>query len=119
MRKFLFSILLLLFGLLVLLFLVANRQAVFISLDPIDVDHPALALGPMPLWAALMAMMLVGYMLGGIGMWISGRGTRRKASERKIRIRELEHELALATRQDPAEAQAQPRVQPVPAIERQ
>lgn len=96
MRNFLFSAFLILLGLLILLFLLANRQLVYISLDPIDPADPAIALGPMPLWAALMVMMVVGYILGGIGMWLTGKGTRRKASERKVRIRELEHEIAMS-----------------------
>lgn len=102
MRKFLFSLILFLSGTIILLFLLANRNSVYISLDPINLSDPAFAVGPMPLWTALMAMMFVGYVLGGLGMWLSGKGVRRKATERKHRIRELEHQLALANNPPPS-----------------
>ncbi len=96
MRKFLFSTFLLLFGLVFLVFLVANRQPVTISFDPLSTESPAIAFGPLPLWAALVTTLFIGYLFGGLGMWLSGKGTRRKASERKREIRRLKEEIETA-----------------------
>lgn len=113
MRKFLFSAFMFVLGIIILLFLLANREDVYISLDPINTANPAFSVGPMPLWAALMLMLFIGYVLGGIGMWLTGKGTRRKASERKARIKELEREVAVARAEEPEPAPS------VPVIQRQ
>ena len=93
MRKFLFSTFLLVFGLVFLVFLVANRQPVVISFDPLSSETPAFALGPLPLWAALISTLFIGYVFGGVGMWLSGKGTRRKSTERKREINRLKREI--------------------------
>jgi len=111
MRKFLLTAFLGVTGLIILLFLLANRMPVYISLDPINIVNPAFAVGPMPLWAALIAMMFIGYFLGGLGMWLSGKGLRRKASERKHRIKELEHALELANAPRPKKTDDLPVIQ--------
>ena len=111
MRKFILTVFLGVTGLIILLFLLANRMPVYISLDPINIANPAFAVGPMPLWAALIAMMFIGYVLGGLGMWLSGKGLRRKASERKHRIRELEHALELANAPRPKKTDDLPVIQ--------
>ncbi|MCI5045663.1 MAG: LapA family protein [Aquisalinus sp.] len=103
MSKFLFSTFLLLFGLIFLVFLVANREPVMISLDPLSTEDPAFAFGPLPLWAALVMTLFIGYVFGGVGMWLSGKHTRKKASERKQEIKRLKREIAAT-----AKAQSRP-----------
>ncbi|MEL6370607.1 MAG: LapA family protein [Pseudomonadota bacterium] len=73
-------------------FLVANRQPVSISLDPINVDDPAIATYPVPLWIWLMAALLIGFSLGAIGMWISARDKRLEANETKRAFAALQKE---------------------------
>lgn len=96
MRKYLtyagFAVL----GIALIVFLVANRQPVRISLDPFSVDDPAVASAAMPLWAALVFTLTVGFVLGAFGMWLSNGSLRRKAKERRQEIKRLQHELKLA-----------------------
>ena len=109
MRKLVTYFLFLLLGLVLVVFFVSNRQPVFISMDPTNIETPALALGPMPLWAALAFTLMIGFLLGAFGMWLSAGTLRRKAKDRKKEIRRLEGELALA-------AGAPPRKSRLPAL---
>ncbi len=93
MRKFLFSAFLFFFGLIFLVFLIANRQPVMISFDPLSGDNPIFAVGPMPLWVALIGTLFVGYIFGALGMWLSGKTLRSKAAARKREILHLQEEL--------------------------
>lgn len=112
MRKFLTYAVFVVLGLALIVFLVANRQPVRISLDPISVDDPSIATGPMPLWAALVFTLLIGFGLGAFGMWLSEGGLRRKARERKREIKRLEHELSLAAGAPPERKTRLPAVRP-------
>jgi uncharacterized integral membrane protein len=103
MRKFILYTFMMLFGIVLLVFLIANRQPVTISFDPLSTTSPAFAIGPVPLWAALISTMLLGYCLGGLGMWMSAKGTRKKASERKKEIRKLQREVAATAKAEPVE----------------
>lgn len=76
-------------------FFVANRSPVTISFDPSSLQDPAIAFTA-PLWAGLSGTLLVGFLLGAMGMWISGAKHRRQAREHRRRVRELEREVALA-----------------------
>lgn len=97
MRKILFYLLAFIFGLILVVFFVSNRQPVRISLDPTSLETPAFATPEMPLWAALFACMMIGFALGALGMWLSAGALRRKAKDRKKEIRRLEGELTLAS----------------------
>ncbi|RFB05456.1 LapA family protein [Parvularcula marina] len=101
MRKLLAYFLFFVFGLLLVVFFVANRQMVRISLDPTSLENPALATPAIPLWAALIACLIVGFLLGAFGMWLSAGSLRRKAKDRKREIRRLEDELTLAVGDTP------------------
>lgn len=76
-------------------FFVANRTPVTISFDPTSVQDPAIAFTA-PLWAGLSGTLLIGFILGAVGMWISNTRLRKRAGEHKRRVRELEREVALA-----------------------
>ncbi|MEM6649497.1 MAG: LapA family protein [Pseudomonadota bacterium] len=97
MRKFIVMALLALLGIALVVFFVANRQPVYISMDPFNLDQPAFALGPLPMWAALAITLFIGYGLGAVGMWLSDGTLRRRAKERKAEIRRLKKELELAS----------------------
>lgn len=79
---------------LAVLFLVANRQPVAISLDPFSADAPAVATWPMPLWFWLIAMLFIGLAMGALGMWLSGGERRRKARDDRRTVKMLRRELA-------------------------
>lgn len=77
------------------LFLVANRTLVPISLDPFRPDNPALSTPALPLWFWLMAMLFVGVAAGAAGMWMSARPRRQKARADRRELKALRKELAV------------------------
>ncbi len=99
-------------GALLVLFLVANRQPVAVSLDPLSTDHPVLASPPLPLWVWLLLALLIGIFTGAAGLWASTRPARARAR--------AEHkELKALKRQAPAPA-APPVLEPeLPALKAQ
>lgn len=70
----------------VVLFLVANRRGVAISLDPFSATAPTVTSPVLPLWFWLSLMILIGFGAGVAGMWVSGR-------EKRIQIRAERREL--------------------------
>lgn len=95
MRKFLSHLFFGFLGLFLIIFFVANRQPVKISMDPTSLEDPAFYLGPVPMWTALAGTLFLGYGLGAAGMWFSSGGLRARANARKKEIRQLKAELAL------------------------
>ncbi|HOP18549.1 MAG TPA: LapA family protein [Parvularculaceae bacterium] len=86
-------------GALAVLFFFANRRPVAISLDPISMDHPAIATPALPLWFWLAIFLLIGFFAGAAGMWASGRPARRKA---RAEIKALKSQLQAAPPSQPA-----------------
>lgn len=95
MRNILTTLFLFVLGVFLISFFVANRQVVTINFDPISPDTPALATDVALFWA-LAASVMIGFLLGSIGMWISNTRLRQRSSQANRRIRELEREVALA-----------------------
>lgn len=83
-------------GAILVLFLVANRQPIALSLDPFSTGSPALATPALPLWLWLMVAQLIGFFLGGAGMWMSGRELRIRARAGRIELRTLKKAAAEA-----------------------
>lgn len=77
-------------------FLFANRHEVIVSFDPVSTDNPALAIGPLPMSYALLGAVAIGLVFGALGMWLSDKGLRRRAGQRKKEIARLKRELDLA-----------------------
>ncbi|MDR3495960.1 MAG: LapA family protein [Ancalomicrobiaceae bacterium] len=78
---------------------VANRAPVTISLDPFRPDTAALSMHP-PLFLAFFAVLAVGVILGGAAVWLSQLKVRRalhRAREEAARLRQ-EREQLLAER---------------------
>ncbi|MBI1364426.1 MAG: DUF1049 domain-containing protein [Alphaproteobacteria bacterium] len=94
MKKLLSRLFWLPLGFLLVMFLVANRQPVSLSLDPISVDNPAIATPALPLWLWLAAALLIGFFAGAFGMWLSGRPRRRKARAERRELKALKREIA-------------------------
>ncbi|NNU15838.1 DUF1049 domain-containing protein [Parvularcula sp. ZS-1/3] len=95
MPRFLTTVFLILLAPVLVAFFVANRSLVTISFDPTSLEEPALAFTA-PLWAGLSGTLLVGFVLGAVGMWISNTRLRKNAKEQRRRVRELEREVKLA-----------------------
>lgn len=76
------------------LFTVSNDATVTIGLKPLPYGLA------MPLYLALLAALLLGFIAGGICVWVAGRSRRREGRERARRIAALERELAAAGGRD-------------------
>ncbi len=74
-----------------IVFAVANRQVVQISLDPVASDAPWFAVS-MPLFVALFVALMLGVLIGGITMWFTQGAYRREAREKKIQATKLARE---------------------------
>lgn len=102
MRRFLTTSFLGFLGIAMIIFFFANRQDVVISMDPTSLESPAIFMGPMPMWAALVGTMSLGLGFGALGMWLSAGSLRQKARERKREIKRLQHELSLVSSPPPS-----------------
>jgi hypothetical protein len=80
------------FGVLLVLFLVANRQLVAVSLDPLSTENPAIATPPAPLWLWLLLALLIGIFTGAAGTWMSGRTARARARAEHRELKTLKRE---------------------------
>lgn len=103
MWKFLVYFFLFVLAVVLVVFFVANRHEVLISFDPISLDNPAFAIGPMPMWSALAGTLFIGFGLGAVGMWSTDGSLRQKAKERKLEIKRLKAELKMAAGERPDE----------------
>ncbi len=75
-------------ALLVILFAVSNRELVTVELWPLPYQ---LSMG---LYAVILLALLVGFIAGGIGMWLVGHGKRRELRRLRRKTRDLEESLA-------------------------
>lgn len=94
MKKWLFRILWIPVFLIALLFLVANRQLVPVSLDPFNAVSPAVSTPALPLWFWLIGMLFVGFAAGAAGAWFSARAGRQKARAEHRELKSLRREMA-------------------------
>ncbi|NDV86412.1 DUF1049 domain-containing protein [Aurantimonas aggregata] len=77
-------------AILLVVFCVANRQAVPVSLDPIG-NMPQLVFAA-PLFLLLMGAVILGVVLGGLGTWFTQAHYRRKSWKRKYEVERLRRE---------------------------
>lgn len=85
-------------GALLVLFLIANRQLVALSLDPFSTESPALATPPVFLWVWLILAVLIGFFIGALGMWMSERELRVRAKADRLELKALKKAAAAAAR---------------------
>jgi uncharacterized integral membrane protein len=76
-----------------IVFAVANRHIVTVSLDPFDGSDPALAVS-MPLFLVLIVVALIGVVAGGTATWLRQGRWRRAARNHQADAREAKAELA-------------------------
>jgi Lipopolysaccharide assembly protein A domain len=80
---------------------VANRQTVTVSLDPFNTDQPAASL-TLPLFGLVIALLIVGVLVGGAAAWL-GQGKWRQTARRLQReVNDLRGELNLVKPESPA-----------------
>ncbi|MGC2778234.1 MAG: lipopolysaccharide assembly protein LapA domain-containing protein [Bradyrhizobium sp.] len=78
MRKFLTVVIVIPLLVLLVVFAVANRHFVTVSFDPFNAVDPALAVS-MPLFALIIAVAILGVIVGGCATWLGQRRWRRAA----------------------------------------
>jgi uncharacterized integral membrane protein len=83
-------------AILLIAFVVANRQWVTLSFDPFNVPHPAFAIA-MPLWSVLMAGLFIGICVGWAASWANQGRARKKARADKAELDRLRQQAATAT----------------------
>ena len=94
MRKFLTGVVLILLGLIFVDFAVANRHLVTVSFDPFGSGDTAFDLPPAPLFAIIIAAMIVGVVTGGSATWFRQRRWRRAARQHEADARQARAQLA-------------------------
>lgn len=76
---------------LLILFGVANRELVQVSLDPVATENPLFAL-QMPLFVALFAALMLGVVIGGVAVWFTQGAYRKQAREKRVEASKLARE---------------------------
>ena len=108
LRKIVAALVLIPLAVLIVLFALANRQAVTISLDPLLADKPALAV-TQPLFLVLLIAVTAGVIIGGIAAWLRQARWRRTARRAQAQAQALRAETeVLRERLDVAERARQP-----------
>ena len=77
-------------AILLVVFCVANRAPITVSLDPFG-TMPQFTFA-LPLFIVLMGAVIVGVILGGIGTWLTQLHYRRKAWKRRQEVERLRRE---------------------------
>jgi uncharacterized integral membrane protein len=93
MRKFLNAVVLIPLGVIFVVFAVANRHLVKVSLDPFNSDDPTLGFTS-PLFVLIIAVAILGVIAGSSATWLSQRRWRRAARQHEADARGLRAQLA-------------------------
>lgn len=93
LRKIIAALILVPLAIVIIAFAVANRQGVTLSLDPFGASAPAASLS-LPLFALVMATLIIGVIAGGIAAWLGQRQWRRRARRLEREANELRLKLA-------------------------
>jgi uncharacterized integral membrane protein len=93
MRKFLKAAVLIPLGVILVVFAVANRHNVTVSFDPFNSSDPALGF-TLPLFAVIIAAVILGVVAGGGATWFGQRRWRRAARLHEANARDLRAQLA-------------------------
>jgi uncharacterized integral membrane protein len=93
MRKFLNILIWVPLGLIFVVFAVANRHVVTVSLDPFNSSDPSLGF-TLPLFVVIIAFATVGVLVGGSATWFRQRHWRRAARQHEDDARQLRAQLA-------------------------
>ena len=94
MRKFFRTVLLVLLGVIIVDFSLANRHFVTVSFDPFASGDSAFDFPPQRLFVVIIAALIVGVLAGGSATWFGQRRWRRAARQHEADARELRAQLA-------------------------
>jgi uncharacterized integral membrane protein len=93
MRKFLTYLIIIPLFVILVAFAVANRHLVTVSFDPFNSTDPALS-SEMPLFVLIIAVAVLGVIVGGLAAWWGQRHWRRAARRHEADARAAKAELA-------------------------
>jgi uncharacterized integral membrane protein len=93
MRKFLSTLVLVLLGLIFIVFAVANRHLVTVSIDPFNSSNPSVGV-TLPLFVVIIAVAIAGVVAGGSATWFRQRRWRRAARQYEADARQARAQLA-------------------------
>src|SRR5258705_4240309 len=93
MRMFLTAVVLIPLGLLFVVFAVANRHMVTVSLDPFNSADPSVGF-TLPLFVVIIAVAIAGVAAGGSATWFRQRHWRRAARPHEADARPARAQLA-------------------------
>ncbi len=93
MRKFLTAVIMIPLGLIFIVFAVANRHLVTVSLDPFNSSDPSAGV-TLPLFVVIIAVAIVGVVAGGCATWFRQRHWRRAARQHEADARQARAQLA-------------------------
>lgn len=114
MRKLLTALVVLPIAALLLLFALANRVPVVVSLDPFSPGEPAWSI-QLPLFLVIILAVMLGVIVGGFADWLRQGRYRREARYGRSEVRRLEQEAEVLRRARTAEnANQQSDALPVP-----
>lgn len=103
MRRFLSLLILVPIAVVVVLFSVANRDSVTVSLDPFHGGTPALSFAA-PLFVLLFVALALGLLIGGGAAWVRQGRWRKAARKIEAEAHQLRQELSKARSAPPAPA---------------
>ena len=92
MRKLVTFIVLIPLAVLIVMFAVANRARVMVSLDPFNPMQPALAIEP-PIFVLAFILVGLGVLIGGIAAWLRQHRWRLRARRAEAEARDLRARL--------------------------
>jgi uncharacterized integral membrane protein len=93
MRKFFTALVVIPFGIIFVVFAVANRHLVTVSFDPFNSVNPSVAV-TMPLFVVIIAVAILGVAAGGSATWFRQRRWRRAARQHEADARRAQTEAA-------------------------
>jgi uncharacterized integral membrane protein len=107
-RKIVAALILVPLAAVIVVFAVANRQAVTVSFDPFSATSPAYA-ATVPLFVLVFIMLIFGVIIGGAAAWLRQSPWRRTARKLDTDVRALHEELEAIRRQFGTQAPPTPR----------
>ena len=93
MRKFFTALVVIPFGIIFIVFAVANRHSVTVSFDPFDAVNPSIAV-TMPLVVVIIVVASLGVAAGGSATWFRQRRWRRASRQHEAEARRARAEIA-------------------------
>lgn len=107
LRKIVMALILIPIALAIMVFAVANRAPVTISLDPFGNEPPMFAFS-VPLFLLMLGVLIFGVVIGGIAAWMRQSRWRRRARRLSAELKTSRTETETLRRQLEAAAPAPP-----------